>query len=227
MTTVLFKPMTRLLLVNPNTDAATTAMMRFLAQAAAPAGTLVEGMSAPYGVPLITNEPALATAAEAVSALSGQIAANPPDGVIISAFGDPGLKALRLRLPCPVTGIAEAAMRVAGSGGRPFAVVTTTPDLAGAIEATANAYGHGETMRGVVLTEGDVHAVMADHDRLVEALAEACARAIEQLAVQALVIGGGPLGLAAQALSDRFPVPVIAPIPAAVRLAQWRAGGGL
>lgn len=219
--------MTRLLLVNPNTDAGTTATMRFLAQAAASAGTMVEALSAPYGVPLITNEQALATAAQAVSALAGQIATNMPDGVIVSAFGDPGLEALRLRLTCPVTGIAEAAMRVAGSGGRPFAVVTTTPDLVGAIEATARAYGHGEALRGVVLTKGDVHAVMADHDRLVDALAEACARAIKRLSVQALVIGGGPLGLAAQQLSDRFPIPIIAPIPAAVRLAQRRAAGGL
>ena len=113
-------------------------------------------------------------------------------------------------------------MAEAAAGGRPFAVVTTTPDLAGAIEASARAYGHGEAMRGVALTEGDVHAVMADHERLAEALAEACARAIETLSAKALVIGGGPLGQAAQALSDRFPIPIIAPIPAAVRLALKR-----
>lgn len=219
--------MTRLLLVNPNTDAATTASMRFLAQAAATAGTLVEAVSAPFGAPLITDEQALATAGQAVSALSGQIAANMPDGVIIAAFGDPGLETLRLRLSCPVTGIAEASMRVAGSGGRPFAVVTTTPGLVGAIEATARLHGHGESLRGVVLTHGDIHAVMADHDLLVEALADACNRAIQRLSVEAVVIGGGPLGLAAQALSDRFPIPIIAPIPAAVRLAQRRAAGGL
>lgn len=218
--------MTRLLLVNPNTNAATTASMRFIAQAAASAGTLIEAMSAPYGVPLITTEEALTTAAAAVQSLSSQIADVPPDGVIIAAFGDPGLEALRLRLSCPITGIAEAAMGEAGSGGRPFAVVTTTPGLVSSIEATARAYGHGRALRGVALTEGDVHAVMADHDRLVEALAKACAHAIKTMSVQALVIGGGPLGQAAQALAARFPIPVIAPIPAAVRLAQKRVARG-
>lgn len=216
--------MMRLLLLNPNTNAETTASMRFIAQAAAAPGTLIDAMSAPFGVPLITTEQTLATAAAAVQALSGQIAAVPPDGVIVAAFGDPGLEALRLRLSCPVTGIAEAAMAEAGSGNsRSFAVVTTTPGLVGSIEARARTYGHGRTLRGVVLTEGDPHAVMADHDRLVEALAKACAHAIETWSVQALVLGGGPLGVAAQALSDRFPIPIIAPVPAAVRLAQKRA----
>ena len=67
---------------------------------------------------------------------------------------------------------------------------------------------------------------MADHATLVEALAEACAEAIETMGAEALVIGGGPLGQAAQSLNLRFSVPVIAPIPAAVRLAQKRVSRG-
>ena len=59
-----------------------------------------------------------------------------------------------------------------------------------------------------------------------KALAEACAEAIETMGAQALVIGGGPLGQAAQSLNLRFSVPVIAPIPAAVRLAQKRVSRG-
>jgi len=220
------EPMTRLLLINPNTNAGTTNMMRAIAQAAAPGGTIVDALSAPYGVPLITNPEALEQSARAVQALAGVIATTPPDGVIISAFGDPGLAALRLRLSCAVTGIAEAGMAEAGSGRRPFAVVTTTPDLVGSITALAESYGHGRTFRGVAVTEGDVHSVMGDHATLVEALAVACAHAIEKLGAEALVIGGGPLGQAAQSLSMRFPVPVIAPIPAAVRLAQKRIARG-
>lgn len=217
----------RLLLINPNTNAGTTNMMRAIAQAAAPGGTVIDAMSAPYGVPLITNDEALAQAAKAVQALAGTIATTPPDGVIISAFGDPGLAALRLRLSCPVTGIAEAGMAEAGSGRRPFAVVTTTPDLVESITGLAQAYGHAATFRGVALTEGDVHAVMADHATLVEALAKACTHAIETLGAEAIVIGGGPLGQAAQSLNLRFPAPIIAPIPAAVRLAQKRVMRGL
>lgn len=215
--------MMRLVLINPNTNVATTETMRVIAQEAAPAGIEIKGMTAPHGAPLITHAEALAVAGEAVLALAAQITAHPPAGVIVSAFGDPGLLALRERLPCPVTGIAEAAMLEAAAGGRAFAVVTTTPDLVASIEATAIAYGHAPQFRGVTLTKGDVHIVMSDPQRLVEALAEACAEAIETLGAEALVIGGGPLAQAAKALSGRFGVPVIAPIPAAVRLALLRA----
>ncbi len=214
--------MTRLVLINPNTSSRTTETMRAIAQEAAPASFRVEGLTAPHGAPLITDAPALAVAATAVAELADRLLVHPPAGVIVSAFGDPGLAALRARLPCAVTGIAEAAMREAADGGRAFAVVTTTPDLVASITATAQAYGHAQSFRGVTLTRGEVHMVMGDPQRLVEALAEACAEAIEQLGAQALVIGGGPLALAARALADRFAVPLIAPIPAAVRLALRR-----
>jgi Asp/Glu/hydantoin racemase len=63
---------------------------------------------------------------------------------------------------------------------------------------------------------------MADPAAVTEALALACEAAIRIDGAQALVIGGGPLALAARALRPRFVVPIIEPIPAAVRLAQKR-----
>jgi allantoin racemase len=215
--------MSRLVLINPNVNAATTEIMRDIAQEAAPPGVFLESMTAPYGAPLITDAASLAVAAGAVASLAGAILSNVPAGIIISAFGDPGLQRMRTLLPCPVTGIAEAAMLEAAAGERPFAVVTTTPDLAASIEATVTAYGHAKTFCGVALTTGDAHKIMSDPRRLTEALADACAEAIRDLRAEALIIGGGPLAQAAKDLARRFPVPLIAPIPAAVRLALRRA----
>lgn len=213
----------RLMLINPNTNAATTEAMAAIARETAPAGVRIEALTAPYGVPLITEPGALAVAAEAVLSLADAIAAEPPAGVIVAAFGDPGLEALRARLPCPVTGIAEASMQEAAAEDRPFAVVTTTPDLVSSITARATAYGHERLFRGVALTDGDVHALMGDPQRLTDALERACRHAIETMGARALVIGGGPLAQAAKALEGRLAVPVVAPIPASVRLAVRRA----
>ena len=63
---------------------------------------------------------------------------------------------------------------------------------------------------------------MADPQALAAALEAACWEAIDAGA-RAVVIGGGPLGEAAEALSGRLAVPVIAPIPAAMRLALARS----
>lgn len=212
----------RLLLVNPNTSAETTAAMVAIAAEAAPAGVRIEGATARFGAPLITDEASLSLATEAVAALVGTEATEGFDGVIVAAFGDPGLAALRASLRVSVTGIAEAGMAEAAAIG-PFAVVTTTPALSAAIARAASMYGHGEQFRGVCLTEGDPHAVMADPARLVAALAASCVEAIRENGAAAIVIGGGPLAVAARALRHAVPAAIVEPVPAAVRLAVERA----
>lgn len=213
----------RLLLVNPNTSAATTAAMVDIARDEAARRAVIDGLTAPSGAPLITVEAALEAAAHAVASLGPAILADGPDGVIVSAFGDPGLEALRTVLPIPVTGIAEAGLAEAGEGGRRFCVVTTTPDLKATIERTARRYGHAENFTGVWLTPGEPAALMNDPARLVEALRNACLQAIREADVEAIVIGGGPLAVAARNLKDNIGVPLIEPVPCAVRLALKRA----
>lgn len=210
--------MTRFVLLNPNTNRATTEAMCSLARAAAP-GVLIEGRTAVIGVPMITTPAELDLAAEMVEASADSLAGAPPDALIIGAFGDPGLPSARARLTCPVVGIGEAAMREAAARGRTFAVVTVTPALSDSISAMAEHLGLAPQFRGVVLTEGSVGTVMASEATLHAALEAACRRALERGGVDALVIGGGPLGAAAQVLAPRLSVPVINPVAAATRRA--------
>jgi Asp/Glu/hydantoin racemase len=209
----------RLALVNPNTDAAVTQAMCAIA---ARSGVPITGFTAPFGARLITTEAALADAAEAVLALAPEL--DGFDGVIVAAYGDPGLDDLRERLTVPVTGIAEAAMLAAARGGRRFAVATTTPDLRDAIAAAAQRAGYGD-FAGVWLTPGDPVALTADRARLIHALRTACEAAISDGGAEAVIIGGGPLAEAAEVLRGGIKVPLIAPIPEAARLALSRARG--
>jgi allantoin racemase len=205
----------RLVLVNPNTSAAATADMLSLAQAEAGSGVDIVGLTAAYGASTILDEDMLARAAGAVTSMAGTIECLAPDGVIVAAFGNPGAEALRARLPVPVVGIGEAAMLEAGREGR-FAVVTTTPGLAHAIERDAARLGLSDRFLGVKLTEGDPLQVMAESDGLSEALAAACARAVEAGA-GAIAIGGGPLAKCAALMRERIQVPIIEPVSAGVR----------
>jgi allantoin racemase len=139
------------------------------------------------------------------------------------------LEKSRALCPVPVVGIAEAGMGEAAAAGRRFSVVTTTPLLVGAIERRAEAYGLRAQFAGVRLTHGEMAALMADPPALEAALAQACETAIAEDRAQAIVIGGGPLAMAARALSGRFGVPIVEPIPAAMRLLRARieAGGAV
>src|SRR5260370_497168 len=97
----------RLLLINPNTNEATTGALLSVARAAAAEGTTIEGRTAEFGAKLITSEAELGISAEAVGAVLDKLDQSRIDGVIIAAFGDPGLAAARARVAVPVTGIAE------------------------------------------------------------------------------------------------------------------------
>lgn len=209
----------RLALVNPNTTQATTDMMVRVAAQEAGSNVTIEGVTAPFGAPLITSPKALDKAEEAVIALVSELGVY--DAVIIAAFGDPGRAALREILDVPVTGIAEAAMAEAAAEDRRFAVATTTPALASRIAATARALGH-RRFAGTWTTEGDPATVTADADRATAALSDAVAASVREGRAEAVVIGGGPLALAARALAVSAPVPLIEPIPAALRMTLKR-----
>ena len=210
------KPLARIALLNPNTNAATTEAMLAIARNAAGALVSVEGRTAPWGVQLITTETLLASAAAVVAKIGPDIAAEGFDAIVIGGFGDPGLEALRSLVSIPVAGIAESGMADAAAGGRRFSVVTTTPDLADSIRASAARYGHADQLVSVRITDGDTISVMSDARRLERALVATCARAIEDGA-QSIVIGGGPLAAAAVAIATNVPVPVIEPVCAGVR----------
>lgn len=212
----------RLLLINPNTNTATTEAMRLIAQQAAPEGVFIDTKTALFGAPLITEPVALRDSAQAVLALIANGIERGKAGLVIAAFGDPALAEARSLLRVPVTGIAEAGMAEAAAEGRRFAVVTTTPDLVDSIAQLAEAYGHADNYLGTELTDGDVADLTNDSARLPHALRAACERAIAQRGAEAIVIGGGPLAVAARAISGEVAVPIIEPLPAAVRLTMSR-----
>ncbi len=205
-----------ILLINPNTSQATTDMMMVMAQEAAGASVRVHGRTAPHGPSMITTPEALDAAEAGVIdiALRG---AGTHSGVIVAAFGDPGVPALKRQLAIPVAGICEASMREAAAGGRRFAVATTTPDLVARIDATAIRLGFSRFYAGTWLTRGEAFAVVSDPAKLEHALAEAVDHCLREGSAEAVIIGGGPLSRAAVALSSQFAVPVIAPVAAAVR----------
>ncbi len=208
--------MTRhILLINPNSSQATSAMMQAIAQRAAGDAMAVTVVTARRSPAMIVTEEALLAAAAEVVEIGTRHAADCA-GIVVSAFGDPGLDELRRRVDIPVTGICEASMRAAARGGRSFGVATTTPLLADAIAARAAALGLAERLTGIRCTAEDPLALSGDKAALTLALGEMVEACIAADGAEAVIIGGGPLGEAAGALQVRYATPVISPIPCAI-----------
>jgi Asp/Glu/hydantoin racemase len=205
----------RILLINPNSNEATTAMMVSIAKSATADGFGIVGATATRAPTMIVSAEALDAAAPEVEDIA-RAHQNSCDGIIVSAFGDPGLAGIKAALSLPAVGIGESAMLAAAENGRRFGVATTTPSLGAKIDALPEVLGLQSRYTGTRFAEGDPQELMRDPARLRDALAGAVEVCIKQDGAEAVIIGGGPLGEAARELQPMFAVPVIAPIPSAV-----------
>lgn len=205
----------RILLVNPNSNEATTAMMVAIAKSAAGDGFDIAGATATRAPTMIVSAEALEAAAPEVEEIALARSAE-CEGIIVSAFGDPGLAGIKAASSLPAVGIGESAMLAAAEDGRRFGVATTTPLLGAKIDALPEALGLRSRYTGTRFAEGDAQELMRDPARLRAALAGAVEACIAHDGAEAVIIGGGPLGEAARELQPMFTVPVIAPIPSAV-----------
>lgn len=212
--------MPRILLLNPNTNTATTHMMVQLVQAHCPPEWCVHGVTAVHGVPLITNAAELAQAAVQVQACWQQACTTAAsisqswDGVILACFADPAIDWLRQHTGVPTIGIGEAAMRAASQHQKRFGIATTTPALDAAMHEQAQRWGLGHLYTGARYTAQLVTQPGALEQQLLAAISDCVALD----GAQSVVIGGGPLGQAAAALAHQTATPLIAPLHAA---AQW------
>ncbi|WP_344965427.1 aspartate/glutamate racemase family protein [Oceanisphaera sediminis] len=214
--------MNTIVLINPNSNAEATASMTELAQREAGSQARLKGLTNTAAPPLLTTAQAMRQAVAGVVALGVAAAADERvSALIVSAFSDPGLEELRARVSIPVFGIGEAVFHEAARGGRPFGIVTVTPDeqLIASFERKAAELGYAEQHRGTRLTPGNPLELVASPAQLDAALATAVSASIEQDAAQAVIMGGGPLSAAALRLQPQFEVPLLVAVNAAARAA--------
>lgn len=205
----------RILLINPNSSVATTEMMVAIARSATVDGFDIDGATATRAPQMIVTPDALDAASTEVLEIA-QSNRHACDGIIVAAFGDPGLAGIKAAIELPAVGIGESSMLAAAENSRRFGVATTTPLLEAKIDALPEALGLRSYYTGVRFAEGDPQELMRDPARLRTALAGAVEACIAQDGAEAVIIGGGPLGEAARELQPMFTVPIIAPIPSAV-----------
>ncbi|XUY28639.1 aspartate/glutamate racemase family protein [Agrobacterium sp. rho-8.1] len=208
-------------LINPNTSQATTRMMTSIARSTLDASFNLEGVTATDGVPMILDAMQLAASEQGVVDMA-VVDKDRLSGIIIGAFGDPAIDRVRKRVDCPVVGLCEASMLEASAGARKFGIATVTPRLVESFAVKADSLQLAHLFTGTRLTEGDPEMLAGSLERLEEALFNTVQDCFEKDGADTVIIGGGPLGKAALALTNRFRKPVIAPIPAAIRLLMQR-----
>ncbi len=209
----------KLLLINPNISDSVSALIRAEAQRSASAGTEVEVLTAPFGVAYIETRFEALIGAYAAAQLAAEHHER-FDAVVVAAFGDPGLAGLREALPCPVTGLTEAALASACLLGKRFAIVAISQRIRAWYRETVQACGlEGRlaSIRGLDEPLADIGRVQDDQGERLVALAERC---VDEDGADVIVLAGAPLAGLARSLRGRLPVPVVDGVSSAVRHAE-------
>lgn len=211
--------MPNLLVINPNTSAAVSALLHGHAQRIAGAGTQVHTVTARFGAPYIACEASYAVAGHA--ALDAWAAATAQgqevfDSVLLACFGDPGLMALRESSVAPVTGLAEAAFMEAARIGR-FAIVTGGSRWKPMLERLVRNLGLEAQLAGIQTVQETGAELARDPSAAQLILQTACQSAIERFNAQAIILGGAGLAGIARAVRPAVPVPIIDSVEAGVR----------
>ena len=130
----------KLLVVNPNVTQSVTRLIGEEARRVASAGTEITLHTAPFGVAYIETRFEAMIGAYAVASVAGAHAGG-HDAVVVAAFGDPGVAALREVLDIPVVGLTEAALASASLLGNRISIIAISQRIAAWYRECVEQYG--------------------------------------------------------------------------------------
>ena len=208
----------RLLVLNPNATASITALIDAQAREAAGAGTTVLSDQPHWGASSIETAVDSHVATLAMLELLGTVP--PHDGVLVSAFSDPGIAALREVIDVPVVGIGEAGIVEAASHGS-FAILTVARSSVGLVDRMVADNGLEDACVGVHAAPVSVLDA-ASPERVRDAMVAAAHEVVAATRPSSICVGGGPLGVHAAAVAAAVGLPVVNAVHAGVRALQRR-----
>jgi Asp/Glu/hydantoin racemase len=183
--------MQRILIINPNTNAAMTAAIGTAASRHAGQRAEIDMATGRFGLSVVATRAGYAIAAHAALDAYAACHAN-HDVVVIACFGDPGLEALREVASCPVSGLAEASIHAADAASDPFAIVTVGPAWVEMLEERIRLASPRARCVGVFAMEGSGLDFAGSPDAAIAALDMLAAEAVAAGA-RTLILGGAAL----------------------------------
>lgn len=209
----------QLLLINPNTTAAMTDLLRCEALKVAAKGTRIEAVTGRFGARVVASRAAYAIAGHAALEAYAEHGTG-ADAVVLACFGDPALLALREIARQPVVGMAEASCLAAAAMGGRFAIVSGGARWGPMLREFVDLIGLGSrlaTVETVAPTGGDI---ARDPDRALGLLVDACRVCVEKHGADSIILGGAGLAGIAARIGAQVPVPLIDSLTASVLMAE-------
>lgn len=206
----------RILCINPNISVSVSELIDAEAKRSATAGTSIQTVTATFGVAYIeTRFEALIgayAAAQLAAEYSGQY-----DGLIVAAFGDPGLMGLKEVLPCPVVGLTQAALTSASLLGNRISIVAISRRIQAWYRETVESYGYSNRLVSIRSLDEPLSNIGSVQEDKAEKLLKTAHECVVQDGADVVILAGAPLAGLARSVADRLPVPVVDGVSSAVQ----------
>jgi len=209
----------KLLIINPNISHSVTALIEAEARRTAAADTQILMGTAESGVAYIETRFEALLGGHAAALIAGEQLGN-YDAVLVAAFGDPGLLALKEALDVPVVGMTEAALMTAAQLGQRISIIAISHRITSWYRECVAQNGMLSRLASIRHLDRplrDAGSVQLDH---AERLLELSQLAVKEDGADVLILAGAPLAGLARGLAGQLPVPVVDGVSCGVAQAQ-------
>lgn len=219
----------KLLVINPNISDDVTALIEAEALRSASPGTDLVVRTAGYGVEYIETRFESLIAAGAVAEIIAEYTRDGGasiDGVVVAAFGDPGMPALKELTDIPVVGITEAALCAASLQGHRISIIAISDRIRPWYQDCVERFGLGGRLASIRSINEALHGIASVQQDFKSTLLALSHQAVTEDGADVVILAGAPLAGLARELRGQIRVPVVDGISAGIRMAEAVVGLG-
>lgn len=206
----------RILVINPNISESVTELIAAESRRAALQGTELSFATAPFGVAYIETRFEALMGGYAAACIAAERFGQ-YDGLVIAAFGDPGLMGIKELLPVPVVGMTEAALASACLLGQRFSIIAISSRIRAWYRECVERSHLSSRLASIRSLEKPLRDIGAVQEEHTETLKELAVKAVEEDGADVIILAGAPLAGLARSVKDDLPVPVVDGVSSAVR----------
>ncbi|MDE8667733.1 aspartate/glutamate racemase family protein [Pseudarthrobacter sp. H3Y2-7] len=217
----------KLLVINPNTSDDVTALIETEALRSAALGTELVVRTANHGVEYIETRFESLIAAGAVAEIMAEYSKDGDeviDGIVVAAFGDPGMPALKELTDVPVIGITEAALCAAALQGHRFSIIAISDRIKPWYRDCVDRFGLTGRLASIRSINESLNTIGSVQQDFKETLLALSRQSVAEDGADVIILAGAPLAGLARELRGQIPVPVVDGIAAGIRMAEAVVG---
>lgn len=209
----------KLLIINPNITESVSALIHEEALRSASPGTEILMRTARSGVAYIETRFESVLAAPAVAEIIAEDAAE-VDAVVVAAFGDPGMPALKEMADIPVVGITESALATASLLGSRFAIVAISERITPWYRDCVERNGLLSRLASIRSLRAPLRGIGSVQEDFREELVRLANDVVNNDGADVVILAGAPLAGLAREVGADVPVPIVDGLSAGVAQAE-------